>query len=61
MISETEQVYSKTIDHLGLVAATIHDIGLIEKIDNLIPIFRTNITSFYCYLKGDIFKETIKA
>jgi transposase len=38
MISETEQVYSETIDHLGLVAATIHDIGLIEKIDNLIPI-----------------------
>jgi len=38
MISETEQVYSETIDHLGLVAATMHDIGLIEKIDNLIPI-----------------------
>ena len=37
MLSENE-VHSETIDHLGLVAATIKDIGLIEKIDKLIPI-----------------------
>ena len=38
MLSEDELVHSETIDHLGLVAATMQDIGLIEKIDNLIPI-----------------------
>ena len=38
MLSESDLVHSEAIDHLGLVAATIQDIGLIEKIDNLIPI-----------------------
>ena len=38
MLSENELVYSETLDHLGLIAATIKDIGLIEKIDELIPI-----------------------
>lgn len=38
MLLESELVHSETIDHLGLVAATIQDIGLIEKIDNLIPV-----------------------
>ena len=38
MLSEDELVHSETIDHLGLVAATMQDIGLIEKIDKLIPI-----------------------
>ena len=38
MLSEGELVHSETIDHLGLVAATIQDIALIEKIDKLIPI-----------------------
>lgn len=32
------QVYSQTLDHLGLVSATIHDLGLIERIDALLPI-----------------------
>ncbi len=38
MLTEDEFVHSETMDHLGLVAATIQDIGLIERIDNLIPI-----------------------
>ena len=38
MLSENELIHSEAIDHLGSVAATIQDIGLIEKIDNLIPI-----------------------
>ena len=38
MISEGEFVHSETIDHSGLVAATIQDIDLIKKIDVLIPI-----------------------
>ena len=33
MLSEGELVHSETIDHLGLVAATIQDIALIEKIE----------------------------
>lgn len=38
MLSEDELVHSETIDHLGLVAATIQDLRLIERIDTLIPI-----------------------
>jgi len=38
MLSEGEFVHSETIDHSGLVAATIQDIDLIKKIDVLIPI-----------------------
>ena len=32
------QVSSQTLDHLGLVAATIHDLRLIERIDKLLPL-----------------------
>ena len=33
-----EQVSSKVLDHLGLVASTIEKLGLIDKIDQRIPI-----------------------
>ena len=33
-----KEISGKVLDHHGLVAATIHDLGLIEKIDQLIPI-----------------------
>ena len=32
------QVTSESIDHLGLIAATIHDVGLITLIDEILPI-----------------------
>jgi len=32
------QVKSQTLDHLGLVAATIHELELIERIDGLLPV-----------------------
>ena len=38
MILKEENVSSQVLDHLGLVASVIKDIGLIEKIDQRIPI-----------------------
>ena len=34
----SNQVSSQSIDHMGLVAATIHDLGIIQAIDKLIPV-----------------------
>ena len=34
----SKQVRGKVLDHLGLVAATIKDLGLVEKIDALLPL-----------------------
>ena len=33
-----ENISGKVLDHLGLVAATIHKIGLIDKVDALLPL-----------------------
>ena len=33
-----KQVEGKVLDHLGLVAATIEDLGLVDKIDALLPL-----------------------
>src|SRR3990167_591038 len=33
-----EQINGKVLDHLGIVAATIEKLGLIEKIDNKLPV-----------------------
>lgn len=38
MILKEENVSSQVLDHLGLVASVIKDIGLIEKIDRRIPV-----------------------
>lgn len=38
MILKEENVSSQVLDHLGLVASVIKDIGLIEKIDQRIPV-----------------------
>ena len=35
---DSNQVNSQSIDHMGLVAATIHDLGIIQAIDELIPV-----------------------
>ncbi|MEO2043975.1 MAG: IS1634 family transposase [Nitrospinaceae bacterium] len=35
---DSNQVSSQSIDHMGLVAATIHDLGIIQAIDKLIPV-----------------------
>jgi len=34
----SEQIKGKVLDHLGLVAATIEDLGIIEKVDALFPL-----------------------
>ena len=34
----SKQVRGKVLDHLGLVAATVKDLGLVEKIDALLPL-----------------------
>ena len=33
-----DQINGKVLDHLGLVAATIEKLGLVEKIDQIIPL-----------------------
>ena len=38
---QAEQVSSKVLDHLGLVASTIEKLGLIDKIDQRIPIAKS--------------------
>ena len=35
---EEDQISGKVLDHLGLVAATIKGLGLVDKIDERIPI-----------------------
>ena len=35
---DSNQISSQSIDHMGLVAATIHDLGIIQAIDKLIPV-----------------------
>jgi transposase len=35
---DSNQISSQSIDHMGLVAATIHDLGIINAIDQLIPV-----------------------
>jgi transposase len=37
----TDQVKTKALDHLGLLASVIKDIGLVEKIDDLMPISKS--------------------
>ncbi|NGX38599.1 MAG: hypothetical protein K1000chlam2_01773 [Chlamydiae bacterium] len=37
-----KQVRGKVLDHLGLVTATIEDLGLVEKIDALLPLSQNN-------------------
>lgn len=36
-----EQVKGKVLDHLGLVAATIEELGIIEKVDTLFPVSKS--------------------
>ena len=39
MIELTEKnISGKVLDHLGLVASTIYDIGLVQKIDTRLPL-----------------------
>ena len=39
MIELTDKnVSGKVLDHLGLVASTIYDIGLVQKIDTRLPL-----------------------
>ena len=54
MILKEENVSSQVLDHLGLVTSVIKDIGLIEKIDQRIPVSKekskTNILVFVLLL-----------
>lgn len=37
-----DEISTISIDHLGLIAATIHDFGLIDKIDRILPLSKEN-------------------
>lgn len=38
----TDQISTMSLDHLGLIAATIHDLGLIDKINRILPLSEDN-------------------